>query len=382
MTVTFLFIPIVVIAVIVLFIWGIRRRRRKARNNIMMLLILLFAVSGCSSGTSTPASTPPPQFDGSLKMYTDSGAGISRDEAESGQLVYGTMGEYEASPEAVEAPAEAAADSSGIMYSRSEQQEAIPQDNLTGMEGEKILRTGNVELETDTFDTVVDELRFAAVNSGGFVESANITDMNYKGYMYNRSDSRARVLNMTLRVPREQFDSVFELVTGIGKLITSGQNSEDVTAQYYDTARRLETKKVEEERVLEMSGRAEKIEDLLALEERLGQIRTDIELYQTQMLNIDRLAAYSTINVILAEVLTEEYIISSGDLGGRLQLAFVRGINNTVIFLQNALLFLAEIFIQLIFILLLVVIGFVIYKRKAIRKQEAQEAQEDSQDQE
>jgi hypothetical protein len=248
--------------------------------------------------------------------------------------------------------------------SYSQEAAGMLNDSMTGgsLTGEKILKTGNVSLETNTFDSIVDELRFAAVNSGGFVENANIYDRNYD--YYNRAGNRSRVCSMTLRVPREQFDSVLALVSGLGKLMSSDQSSEDVTAQYYDTARRLETKKVEEERVLEMIAQATEIDDLLALEERLGLIRTDIELYQTQLLNIDRMAAYSTINVTLTEVLTEEYIIVSDDLGGRLQLAFMRGINNTVIFLQDALLFITEIFIPLLFIAILAIIGLAIFKRK------------------
>jgi hypothetical protein len=257
-------------------------------------------------------------------------------------------------------PAEAPSDALSSLQAAS----GIADDSMAG---EKIIKTGNVSLETDSFDSAVDELRFAAVNSGGFVENANIYDINYD--YYNRAANRSRVCSMTLRVPREQFDSVMTLVSGIGKLITSGQQSEDVTARYYDTARRLETKKVEEERVLEMISQATKIDDLLALEERLGQIHTDIELYQSQLINIDRMAAYSTINVTLTEVLTEEYIIVSDDLGGRLQLAFTRGVNATVIFFQNTLLFIAGVFIPLLFLAFLAIVGLVIFKRKKAQAQ-------------
>ncbi len=170
--------------------------------------------------------------------------------------------------------------------------------------------------------------------------------------------------DIILRVPRDQFDTVLKRVESLAKVVSSSQSAEDVTASYYDIAGRLETRRVEEARVLEMIPRAEKIEDLLALEERLGEIRTDIELYQSQMNNIDRLAAYSTIHVNLEEVPREEMIVVSDDLGGRLQLAFIRSVNNTVIFFQNTLLFLAEIFIPLLFAGLIAVVGIIIYKRK------------------
>jgi hypothetical protein len=345
-------VPLLAIGVVALLVSVFWRGRRKARNNIIMLLALVVALGACGSAPERSAAS---------QAMPEASRGGASDLYGRNDIMYDSEADYQRDESA---PMAAAAEAPDEAPSYTQAASGIVGD---GMTGEKILKTGNVSLETDDFDSVVDELRFAAVNSGGFVENANIYDVSYN--YYNHTANRSRECSMTLRVPREQFDSVMALVSGIGKLISSDQYSEDVTAQYYDTARRLETKKVEEERVLEMISQATKIDDLLALEERLGQIRTDIELYQTQLLNIDRMAAYSTINVTLTEVLTEEYIIVSDDLGGRLQLAFTRGVNGTVIFLQNALLFIAEIFIPLLFIAFLAIVGLVIFKRKKARTQ-------------
>ncbi len=344
-------LPLIIIIALALIIWFIFRRRKKSGGNAALLLLLILTVSGCSSGarnatmpaTPAPAAMPAPAAEPMMPQaaIAESGAAYYNDVAGNGYY--------------------AGEDSGAFFGDETEQEEYDVSPDLPSAGeriGEKILQTGHVSMQTDTFDTVVDDLRFSATNSGGFIESANI-------YGRDHYDGRTRrICNIVLRVPRDQFTAVFEHTERLGKVINSSQSAEDVTARYYDIAGRLETRRVEEERILEMITRAEEIEDLLALEERLGIIRTDIELYQSQMNNIDRLAAFSTINVTLEEVLPEEMITVSDDLGGRLQQAFIRSVNNTVIFFQNVLLFLAEALIPLLFIALLAVVGITIYKRK------------------
>jgi hypothetical protein len=220
----------------------------------------------------------------------------------------------------------------------------------------RIIQTGWVYMQCDNFDATEEALRRMAPEVGGFVERAEVYDI-FGRYIQNRPQERTRELSITLRVPRELFDEVMRRVEGLAVVRNSNQSAEDVTARYFDLAGRLETKRIEEERVLEMITRAEDINDLLALENRLGHIRTEIERFQSQMTDIDRLAAFSTIHVTLSETTTENLIITSEGLGERINQAFTRSINNTVVFMQNVLIFLAGAFIPLTIIALLLFIG-------------------------
>jgi hypothetical protein len=199
----------------------------------------------------------------------------------------------------------------------------------------KIIKSANIDLQTDLFDEVTDRLRAVAPEAGGYVEYAEMSTQ------YINNWNTRRYFTITLRVPSDRFEETRLLVENIAKVTHSSQNAEDVTSRYYDLAGRLETKLIEEERVLEMITRADKIEDLLALEERLGEIRTQIELFESQMTSIDRLASFSTIYVSLQEATKEELRVVSDDLGGRIRNAFVNSINNTVRFMQGAVIFAA-----------------------------------------
>ena len=217
----------------------------------------------------------------------------------------------------------------------------------------KIIQRASINLQSERFDETAELLRAIGPDYGGYVESANM----YTNYNYSRGNDY-RTFSITIRVPSEFFEEARLYAESLGKAVHSSQSAEDATARYYDIADRLATKQIEEERVLEMITRAEEIDDLLALEERLGSIRTQIERFQSQMTSIDRLAAFSTISVSVTEVTKEELVIVPEGLGGRIGQAFVRSVNGTVNFFQNLAIFLAGALIPIVIIGLLAFVGY------------------------
>ena len=216
----------------------------------------------------------------------------------------------------------------------------------------KIIQNANINLQTDRFDEVSAQLRAVAPDMGGYVEQAS-----------RDGNSPWRSFSITLRVPIDRFEEARAWVEALAQVTWSSQSTEDVTANYYSLADRLETKKVAEERVLEMIARAELIEDLLALEEQLGSIRTQIEQFEAQMTSIDRLAAFSTIYVRLSEVTKEELVVFSDDLGGRIKKAFTRSVNNTTLFFQDFVIWLAGALIPLVTIGILILVSVLIARK-------------------
>jgi hypothetical protein len=296
---------------------------------------------GCSGGSRNESYTvdyamPRPESAAAPNMI--SGGGMAREERDDMYNVYFTS-------------------EAEIAYSYYDSPSADMPAMTTGGMGQeaKILQTGWVNMHSDRFDEVTDTLRNLAPEAGGFVESAALQDYftHHSGYRQQRT----RDFSITLRVPRERFGEVMRRVESLGVVRSSNQSAEDVTARYYDIAGRLATKRIEEERVLEMIDRAVDINDLLNLENRLGQIRTDIELFQSQMLAIDRLATFSTIHVNLTEVTTEALIINPEGLGQRIGLAFTRSVNGTVVFMQNFIIWLAGALIPLLITGLLLFFG-------------------------
>jgi hypothetical protein len=103
---------------------------------------------------------------------------------------------------------------------------------------------------------------------------------------------------MVIRVVNKGFDSL------VGKLVAVAQevhnksiDTKDVTAEFVDIISRLKTKKEVKERYAEILRRAQKIQDILDVEERIRAIQEEIEAKEGQLKYLSDQVAYSTINL-------------------------------------------------------------------------------------
>lgn len=220
----------------------------------------------------------------------------------------------------------------------------------------KIIQNGVVSMETDRFDSVTEEIRLMTEALGGYVENSDM-----KEYSRYQGKSR-RYYNIMLRIPAERFAEAKRYVEGLGKVISAVESSEDVSAQYYDMQTRLETRKIEEERVLDMIKRTSKVEDLLALEQRLGEIRADIESYTASLSRIDSLSSYSALTVNVNEVEQVVLNVASEGLGGRMYESFIKSVNKTLAVLADITVFLVSCAIPTVLLLLLAAIAVALWK--------------------
>ena len=87
---------------------------------------------------------------------------------------------------------------------------------------------------------------------------------------------------------------------------------EDVTLQYVDVESHKKTLETEQARLMELLSTAENMEDLLAIESKLSDIRYEIESYESQLRLLDNQIDYSTAHVEIFEV---ERMTDAGEKG-------------------------------------------------------------------
>jgi len=217
---------------------------------------------------------------------------------------------------------------------------------------EVIIKSAFVELFTEDFDSDKTRLESLTRQMGGFIESSNI---------FNEGNSRS--FHVVLRVPAEHFSELKAQIEETGRLVSSSESIQNVTGEYHDTQGRLEIKRIEEERILEMIESAESVETILILEEQLGRVRTDIEIMQSWINNIDSLAAFSTITVNMTEGVIVRLFDDTGNFGQRLWYNFVASVGGTAAFFGNILVFLAGAVVPLALIAVLVFTGLYVGKK-------------------
>lgn len=169
-------------------------------------------------------------------------------------------------------------------------------------ENRKLIQTVTITAETEDLDGLLTQINSQITELSGYVESQNI----YYGSAYK--GSRYRSGNLTIRVPAENLDSFVNKVSEVSNIVSSNKTVEDVTLQYVATESRIKALQTEEARLLELLAKAETMNDLLIIESRLTEVRTELEQVTSTLNVYDNQVEYSTIHLNISEV--TEYTVT------------------------------------------------------------------------
>lgn len=167
-------------------------------------------------------------------------------------------------------------------------------------DSEKIIYSADATVETTEFDAALDALTELLRVNKGWIEASSVNGANY--YSLSRGTRSLRYASYTLRVPSDKFTALMNSLSTLGNVPYTYTYTENVTAQYYDTQARLTAYQTQEARLLEMMEKAQTVEDIIAIEEKLTELRYKIEALQSTLKNWDRQVTYSTINLSIEEV--------------------------------------------------------------------------------
>lgn len=203
----------------------------------------------------------------------------------------------------------------------------------------KIVKRSYLTLETKEFDTALGQLLAAITEQGGYIESqsTNGQSLIHRGAYYERSAS------IQARIPADKLDSVTAAIGGIGNVTSKNESIDDITDSYFDSQARLDSLKLQEERLLDILSKAEKLEDVISLERALSDVRYQIESLTATMRRMDSQIAYSYLNLELREVVEYQPTTSAPKtLGEKIAASFKRSGEKLVWFFEAVLLFIIE----------------------------------------
>ena len=244
----------------------------------------------------------------------------------------------------------------------------------------KIIYTASVSIETTEFDKAVAALEAQVRKIGGFVESSNVTgDTQYN------SDGTTTVVNRwayyTVRIPCEQFEPFLHETEGFGNVTATSRDAQNVTSAYTDFEARLSSLNTQEERLLDMLAKSEDVETLIALEQRLSDVRYEIESIERSLRNYDMQIKYSTVDLDLREV--EVYtptVPVRRTFSQKLSDSLSDGWNGFTRGVQDLILGLAAALPTLILLAVIVVVAVVLIKKYRRKRRAGKAAQQPPQD--
>ena len=155
----------------------------------------------------------------------------------------------------------------------------------------KIIRNGEFTIETKTPTEDQRKLAGIAESLGGFVVTSEFQQSA------NQSTS---TVNVIVRVPSANFQKATDEIRRTGlRILHEKVSGKDVTEEFVDLEARLRAKKALEAQYFEIMKRASKISDVLEVQEKLTEVRTEIEQHEGRRRYLENQSALSTINISL-----------------------------------------------------------------------------------
>ncbi|MDE6625095.1 MAG: DUF4349 domain-containing protein [Lachnospiraceae bacterium] len=259
----------------------------------VMLLTLCVGMTGCGSGDK-----------GSNVTYADENYGQAAAEDTAASMDYDSIDEEFAYEDMQSAEVEGSADYglngavSGKTADMAEKGTDITSAAGNGTDGDtalkrdnkKIIKRYNYRYETEHFDEAYAFLKNRIEEYSGYISSSSTSGTSY------------RTLYLTARIPADVSDAFVEQLGSLGTILSQSESADDVTLQYTDTESRIKALKTEQERLNDLLERADSLETIIALEDRLTEVRYELENYQSQKNLYDDLISYSTVDITLSEV--------------------------------------------------------------------------------
>lgn len=261
---------------------GLRRLKKKNMAAALLTMCLVTVLAGCGASAkyaSTMESAP-------QEYYMNS-----------------SDAKYEETVEMESVAMDSVAMDSGVGSASGAAAMEVGEANAADMVAtdRKLIKTVNMDVETQEFDVLLSTIEGRVAELGGYIENMN----TYNGSSYY-TYRNTRNADMTIRIPKDNLNTFLSAITDISNVVRRSDNVEDVTLTYVDLESHRDALRTEQTRLLELLEKAETIEDIITIEQRLSDVRYQLESMESRLRTYDNQVDYSTVylNIEEVEVLT------------------------------------------------------------------------------
>ncbi len=259
---------------------------------------------------------------------------------------------------------QAEAEADGELYGETaEKRESLAeQDRIK----QKLILNGRLDILVDDAEETRSEVEGYMDEVGGYIENSS----------FSTYDEGIVAGNITARVPGDYFHEAMDYLEDLGEVESRQTSSDDVTMEYIDLDARLNNLERQEERYLEILEKAEEIEEVISVEEKLSEVREDIETLTARLERLEAQVNYSTIEISIEEKEPVEARVDAAGfdgLMGRMFAAFTGSIDNVINGVTGLAVFLSG---SIPYLVIMGIIGVAAYRIRyilRIRKDKSQD---------
>jgi len=188
-----------------------------------------------------------------------------------------------------------------VSFESSDSMNSNIDSNQNGLisDNRKIIRNIDLSLVVDDINKTIENISNLVDQMNGFVVSSSISGeetINMSGYI-------------TIRIPTENVDQTLKLVKNMSVRISNERSyTTDVTEEFIDLTARVNNLKATESQLVKLLDKAEKIEDILAIQRELTSMRGQIESLEGRINYINRTSSTSLISITLSPTIDNKPI--------------------------------------------------------------------------
>lgn len=228
----------------------------------------------------------------------------------------------------------------------------------------KLILNADLSLETQDFEKSAADIEKMTAEAGGYIESSG-----------TYGDTGSRSANYTLRVPQEKFEQFYAQLGENMHVVSRSRSSEDVTEQYTDIETRLATLQTKHERLLSLLEKADKMEDIIALENALADCEYEIDSLTGSKRRYDDLVGFSTFYINLREVQTLTATADGIGFGAQLTQAAKTGARGLADVVRGTILGVVMFWPAVILVIAGTAAGVILHRRRKAKRLAAWNAQ-------
>lgn len=161
----------------------------------------------------------------------------------------------------------------------------------------KLIRNVDINVETKEYDNLMGNISQQIASFGGYVEYMNVDNGSYY------SSRSRRYANITARIPAKQLDAFLSQVGEVANITNKTESVRDITLSYVDMESHKNMLIAERDNLLKLLEQAETIEEMITVEDRLTEIRYQIDSMESQLRTYDNQVDYSTVTINVSEVI-------------------------------------------------------------------------------
>jgi len=159
----------------------------------------------------------------------------------------------------------------------------------------KVIKNGTLEIGVGkgTVTESMNRLTALATGLGGYVSDSRTTS--------NAASGSQASATIAVRVPAAAFEQLVTEASKLGQVRSTSTSGQDVTAQFTDIDAQLQALNSTRDQFLLVLGQAQNVGDILAVQDRITQVQTQIDQLEGQKRLLTDQTSFGTLSVTLLE---------------------------------------------------------------------------------